>query len=276
MRKIVSLFLITGIIIGFIYSQTNLKKFKLMKKSQKVFKTPESIKYDPARKVIYVSNINGAPTERDGNGFISKLNEKGEVIDLKWITGLDAPKGMGIYKNYLYVTNIYEVVKIDIESERIIKRIDMGGEFLNDIDVDEVGNVYVSDMTDKKIYKIDQNNNYTEYFKNQAVKRPNGLRVLNNYLYIGSAERVFSLDLKSKELIELSKGFKNTDGIVFTKDNNLIASNFNGELFYYDFKKKTNYSQKLKHGSADIGIIRKKNILLVPDFDKSIYFYWIK
>ncbi len=71
-----------------------------------VFDVPESVLYNPAKKELYVSNINGQPLGRDGNGYISRLGLDGEIIIRKWVTGLDAPKGMGIFKNILYVADI--------------------------------------------------------------------------------------------------------------------------------------------------------------------------
>ena len=35
-------------------------------------KTPESVRYDADLDVFFVSNINGNPSEKDGNGFIAR------------------------------------------------------------------------------------------------------------------------------------------------------------------------------------------------------------
>jgi len=76
------------------------------------FSTPESALHDPEADVYFVSNINGDAWERDGNGFISRLSPDGEVLDLKWVEGgrngvaLDAPKGMAIIADTLFVTDI--------------------------------------------------------------------------------------------------------------------------------------------------------------------------
>jgi hypothetical protein len=35
---------------------------------------PESAVYNATSKILYVSNVNGGPMDRDGNGFISKLS----------------------------------------------------------------------------------------------------------------------------------------------------------------------------------------------------------
>ncbi len=47
--------------------------------------TPESALYDDQKDVIYVSNINGNPADKDGNGFISILNSDGTVKTLEWV-----------------------------------------------------------------------------------------------------------------------------------------------------------------------------------------------
>ena len=64
--------------------------------------TPESVVYDSLNNLLYVSSINGDPADKDRNGYISKINLKGEIVEKKWIATLDAPKGMAISDNYLY------------------------------------------------------------------------------------------------------------------------------------------------------------------------------
>ena len=117
--------------------------------TERVLKTPESILYDEARDVLYVSNINGSPMGKDGNGFISKLSTGGEILDLEWVTGLNAPKGAGIAGGTLYVTDIDELVEIDIEAGVVVQRYAAPGAiFLNDLAVDRKGNVYISDSSE--------------------------------------------------------------------------------------------------------------------------------
>ena len=74
--------------------------------------TPESVLHDAGADVYLVSNINGSPLEKDGNGFISRLAPDGSVLALKWIDGeaqgitLNAPKGMAIQDGVLFVAAI--------------------------------------------------------------------------------------------------------------------------------------------------------------------------
>ena len=60
------------------------------------FSHPESIDFDLAHGVFYVSNINGGPLDKDGNGFISKVSRDGKMITQHWIDGLNGPKGIVI------------------------------------------------------------------------------------------------------------------------------------------------------------------------------------
>ena len=84
--------------------------------------TCESILYDDASGTIYVANIEGDAAEKDGKGSISIISKEGEITDADWVSGLNAPKGMGIMDGKLYVTDIDEVVEIDIEGASISNR----------------------------------------------------------------------------------------------------------------------------------------------------------
>src|SRR5439155_172729 len=66
------------------------------------FLTPESVKYDTAQDVYFVSNVNGGPLAKDNNGFISRVRPDGAIENLKFVEGahngvpLNAPKGLAL------------------------------------------------------------------------------------------------------------------------------------------------------------------------------------
>ncbi|HEY4335294.1 MAG TPA: ATP/GTP-binding protein, partial [Puia sp.] len=60
-----------------------------------VLKVPESVLYSPEDKLLYNSNIDGQPNEKDGKGSIGKTALDGKIIKVDWVTGLNAPKGLG-------------------------------------------------------------------------------------------------------------------------------------------------------------------------------------
>src|ERR671930_340013 len=95
------------------------------------FKNPESVAYAPKQNVLFVSNVDGKPDQKDQKGFISKVSpSNGTITELNWITGLNAPKGIAIYNNSnskLYVSDITDLVEIDINNGKIIKRLNAQG-----------------------------------------------------------------------------------------------------------------------------------------------------
>ena len=73
---------------------------------------PESARYDRDLDVWFVSNVNGTPTAKDNNGYISRLRPDGTPYNLKFIEGgkkgvtLNAPKGLAINGDTLWVADI--------------------------------------------------------------------------------------------------------------------------------------------------------------------------
>jgi sugar lactone lactonase YvrE len=113
---------------------------------------PESVLYSAKEKVLFVAQIDGKPAEKDGVGAIGKVGLDGKIINANWVSGLHAPKGMGIYKSTLYVSDVTDIVEIDLKSGKIIKKHAVeGAKFLNDLTVDSKGNVYVSDSQTKRV-----------------------------------------------------------------------------------------------------------------------------
>ena len=119
------------------------------------FDAPESARYDADMDVFFVSNVNGAPTAKDGNGYISTIAGDGTVKAQKLIPGstegvtLHAPKGMVIVGDTLWVTDIDVVRGFDKRTGASLVTVSFGDwkpEFLNDITVGPDGALYVTDM----------------------------------------------------------------------------------------------------------------------------------
>lgn len=236
-----------------------------------VLTTCESVLYDRKNDVLYVANIGGVPPDaKDNDGFISKLSSNGEILDLKWIEGIDAPKGMGLIGDKLVVTNIDEVVEIDISSGTISKRIPVeGAKFLNDITVATDGIVYVSDNRSNKIYSL-KNGEVSIWLEKEDFGGPNGLLSQGDQLMavtFGSGS-FMNITTGDQTIRELTGGLKGGDGIAAVGENYLISS-WNGEIYFVD---QTGSTTKLldtkaeKINAADIDYIEDQNMLLVPTF----------
>ena len=165
--------------------ESKLPVLKLAWVSDSLFKTPESVLWDSKNQVIYVSNMNLNPREKDGNGSIGKISIKGEIISAEWVTGLSSPKGMTLIDSILWVTDVDELVCINVNSGKIVKKITIpNAGMLNDMTSDDKGVIYFSDSDNNAIYKL-QDDSIT-LISNQELSAPNGLLFDSGRLLLAS------------------------------------------------------------------------------------------
>jgi outer membrane protein assembly factor BamB len=131
-------------------------KLEKLWQTEAVLKVPESVLFDAERKLLFVSNVEGEnPWADDGKGSIAKIGLDGHVIAAEWVTGLNGPKGMGLNGNRLYVTDIDDVVTIDIDKGEIVDRLPVpGAGMINDLSVAADGTIYVTDSQHGRIHKL--------------------------------------------------------------------------------------------------------------------------
>ena len=279
MKKTIVLFAFTTTVI--ISAQQDKLPFQLDKKWELTgLQNPESVVLDPKNKVLYIYNVNGDPTDKDSNGYISKVGIDGKMIQQKWITNLNAPKGLTIYKNTLYIADIDEVIAVNITTKkREIFKVS-GASFLNDIIADEKGNVYISNTFGfSAIYKLPSKGNriVTLWLKNNNLNMPNGLSISKNKLIIASWGKelnpktfttknpgnLLQVNLKNKEISTFSQPFGNLDGLSQTLHGYLITDWLKGTLYYYSNNKITEVID-LPQGSADTFFDKKSKTLYIP------------
>ena len=256
------LYLLLGI--GFSSSAQTLSK---VWSTSDGIKTPESALFDASSNKIYVSNINGDPSLKDGNGFISVLNADGKTDKLNWVTGLNAPKGSAIYDGNLYVADIDELVIINIKEGKISNKVKVeNAKFLNDVTVSEDGTIFVSDQKANKIYAY-ANGKLALWSEDKLIINPNGLWAEKEKLYIGT-NQILEADLKSKQIKVVVDKCGDIDGLEKLENGQFIYSNWEGRIFIT----KGGESIKLldtvadKKNTADIYFVKGKNLVLVPTF----------
>lgn len=233
--------------------------------------TCEAVLYDKKTKTIYVANINNNPWEKDNNGFISTIDVKGQITNLKWIEGMSAPKGMGLCNGRLYVNDIDDLVEIDIKSKTIINKYHVDGNpQLNDITVNPEGTVYSSGSNSNMVYKL-QKEGLVEIAKD-SLKRLNGLLWQKEGMYfLDSGKHNFGvLNISNNSFKTLTTGIGHGDGIVRLDNGDFITSSWKGEVYYINGKdwSKTKLLDTKEQGinAADIDFIPETNLLLVPTF----------
>ena len=251
-----------------IFSSVNAQTHTLEKlwQTDTVIAIPESVLPDTKKGILYVSLIDGGPWDADGKGGVGILDTKGNVLNNQWITGLNAPKGLGMFGNKMYVADINVVVVIDIKKGKIDKKIAIdSASGLNDITVTDKGVVFVSDSRTARVWKI-ENDKPTLYLEN--MKGVNGLKAVKDDLYILSGKSFVKADANKKltTIVELPQS---GDGLEPIGNGDFIATAWIGYIFYVhaDGKFETLLDSHLeKINTADIGYDPKKRIVYVPTF----------
>lgn len=250
--------------------------------------TPESVFFEEASDVYLVSNISGSPLEADNNGFISKLTPDGKVDTLKWIEGgknkvtLNAPKGMAIANDLLYVADLDTVRMFDRKTGAPSGEVKVpGATFLNDMAKAPDGNVYVSDSGMKAgakgfdpsgtdaVYMIDKAKKLTTVAKSKDLGGPNGLLPVGDKLWVvtfGSGE-IYSLDAKGKKGDASKPAKGQLDGIFALPNGDIVVSSWEASAVYRG--KPGGEMTAIIHdvkSPADIGYDKKRNRVVVPLF----------
>jgi len=231
---------------------------------------------------VFVSEI--GEFGKDGDGQITVVDKNGEAK--VFAQGLDDPKGLAIVGKDLYVADNHRVIKISPDGKTSLfvaaEAFPEAPQFLNDLESDAAGNIYVSDSGDLKgvggaIYKINPQGKVTTIINGKQDARvlaPNGLlmgKTPNCVMVVDFVSGVlYRLDMKKNNLIEVAKGFGGGDGIVKGKKDQFFVSDWkNGKVFSVKLEKGTVPNGELvKEGfaaAADIAPSLDGKFLLVPD-----------
>ncbi len=233
-------------------------------------KEPETAVYDPKRNVIYVSNLNGSPMAKDGNGFITKISVDGQVQELEWVTGFNAPKGMGIYENSLYVSDIDVLVEINTETGEVVSRHPFpNAKLLNDMTFDNSGKVYISDFLAYAIYRLSDGQPEL-VAQDDALEGPNGVYAEDDRVIVASwgvitnpetfetdvPGHVHTISLSDRTVGSLGNTapLGNLDGIEADgKGNYFISDYFAGKILYFKPSGEVSTVLTLETSTADRG-----------------------
>ncbi|MEP7277124.1 MAG: ATP/GTP-binding protein [Bacteroidota bacterium] len=277
-KKIINLIVV--LFCGLFLQQSLAQEHALVKlwQTDTLLKVPESVLFDAGEKVLYVSNIDGQPWDKDGKGSIGKVGLDGKIIAVEWVKGLNAPKGLGRHNNNLYVADVDNVAVIDIAKAAIAKRIPVeGAQELNDISVDKNGNVYVTDSKAGNIYIL-----LNDEFELFAADLPglNGVLATQKGVYAVAAGALWKTE-PAKKAVKIAGGMEPAvDGIVQVAENEFLVSVWNGIIYYVKPGKKVLPlldTREQKSNTADIGFDPVTRTVYVPTFFKnSIVAYTLK
>ena len=243
-------------------------------------KMPESVVQATDGRV-FVSEINGFGV--DGDGQISVI-EAGQVK--LFAKGLDDPKGLAIIGQSLYVADNKRILKLALSGPKqgqaevfaAAPAFPVTPLFLNDLEADLAGNLYVSDSGDLKgkggaIYQINAQGQVRLLINGQQDSRilaPNGLLMDDTgdvLMVVDFASGIlYSYNLATKQLLDIAEGFGGGDGVVHHANGSMFVSDWkNGKVFRLDMNGEVTPLATTYQSAADIALTKDEKVLMVPD-----------
>lgn len=237
-------------------------------------KTPESVVQGKDGS-IYISEI--VEFGKDGDGQISKVDKKGNVT--VFAKGMDDPKGLTMIGDKLYVADKNRVLEVSKDGSWQVYGAQMAFPgtpvFLNDLEADKLGNLYVSDSGDLKsgglIYKIAKGGAPITVItdsKNPDILAPNGLLFegRNNLLSVDFESGIlYRVNLSTGATTKMAEGFGGGDGMVKTKAGKIIISDWKNGKIYELIAGKARLMKEGYQAAADIALTNDGKYLMVPD-----------
>jgi hypothetical protein len=257
------------------------------------FVAPESVVYDAARHELYVSNM-GAHDKAalPGDGFISRTKEDGKMLQQKWITGLDNPKGLALANGHLYVGDDNDLVEIDISAGKILARYvpeDGPGDF-NDCTADPDGNVYVCSGRLLTVFRLHRGKFEPWVKLDRAVTGGiNGLRAEKDRLLLGGwsirdangneqVGHISTISYRDKTVGRIgTQPICHIDGLEPDGSGGYTVTDWlTGDVLHVSSDGKSERIMKLVQGSADHTYILASQEMIVPLMNDNVLraYHW--
>ena len=267
------------------------------------FNTPESVKYDADLDVYFVSNINGNPSSKDGNGYIARVKPDSAgasvVVDTLARGGrngvtLNAPKGMAIVGDTLWVADIDAVRGFNKRTGQPIRSVNlasMQATFLNDIAVAPGNAIFITDTGirfaadgsmgppgKQRIFRFKGSEPATVALESDSLGNPNGIAWdgTRDAFIVGpfGAPSITTWNNGDPVARPLASGPGQYDGVEVLSDGRILVSSWADSSVHVV---EGTRMRKLITGvpaPADIGYDSRRNRVLVPLFNGNAVEIW--
>lgn len=248
---------------------------------------PESVVFDATRNEYYVSNMGTHGRDATpGDGFISRVDANGKIIEQKWVTGFDNPKGLALAGRWLYVGDDKDLVAIDVVAGKVTHRYapeDGPGDF-NDATADAAGNVYVCSGRLGTVFRLHEGK-FAPWYKLDKPKTGNlnGLKAEKDRLLLGAWSvrgadgkevlgHISTVAYADQALGRLgSEPICHIDGLEPDGQGGYVVSDWlTGDVISVSADGKPTPVMKLVRGTADLTYLVSTKLLVIPSMNENL------
>ncbi len=256
------------------------------------FEVPESVRYDTDLDAFFVSNIKGAPSAKDNNGFIARVdatNPDSFTVVIRGGQGgvtLHAPKGIAIQGDTLWVSDIDVLRGFDKRTGASVATISFAGmnpRFLNDVAVGPDGKIYITDssmqMTGSgppryfgkdKLFVVEGREVKVLLEGQTKLAQPNGVTwdAQGNRLLMApmGGQSITSITASNLQPMPIAGGLGGYDGIEVLPDGRVLVSSWQDSSVNVVVDGALRKVITNVDAPADIGVDTKRMVLAIPRF----------
>jgi sugar lactone lactonase YvrE len=252
------------------------------------FASPENLIYDSATDAILITNINGDPSQKDANGFVSRVSGDLKQVQTKWIDGsntktrLDAPKGILLRGDTVYVADVGVVRLFDKRTGAAIKQLPVSGLGLNDLAFDDQGALYVTDTGPPRTptVKPDTAQDIDAVFRfdgaqarplvqGTQLERPDGIVYDGASLVVAplGGNTLYRVDGRGKRIDYIPLGNGQLDGLFRLADGRLLVTSWEGKCVYLLAGTSVKTLLSGIDSPAGVGVDTRRQRVLVTSFN---------
>lgn len=224
---------------------------------------------------LLVSNV--CDFRERGNGFLTLLDADGQPLDWRVVEGLDAPLGMALSGNRLYVVDMNRLLIFRFPGYEHLETIHLDTSVANDVTVTPCGVAYVTDTAEQQVLRIDANGGQTVFTGAARFQGANGIELSGRHLYIGG-KRLWRVDLENESVETIGPDWlSDIDGIEFEEDGTMQITPVAGPLIRYRIEGDYEVLGGEGVSSANHGYSASLGLALIPTgFDNTVIAIRIK
>jgi hypothetical protein len=226
---------------------------------------PESVDFDTLTNTWYVGNT--------GSGKIMKRTATGTWAN--FINNISAgPYGIEVVNDRIYACSGAKVRGFNLSDGSPVFTVTTGATFLNGLTHDDNGNLYATDFSGKKIYKINVASASAWVYASTPSVTPNGIifdKNENRLVFVtwGSNAKIMGVSMADSTLTTLkSTNFSNIDGIAMDGLGRFYVAHWGGSAVHryeHDFVQAPTSVVSGLNQPADIYYNLKSDTLAIPN-----------